>query len=104
MLPSLYSPASAANYRINMLREGELPDDVLRCIVVPTLLLCSARDRMLPSIEEGASSLVSNTCVQHLCPTPVSITPAQHLCPVFHMSAHLSARCYADLPWQVVYG
>ncbi len=48
-----YGPAAAANFRTNLLRDGEVDDAVLARVAVPTLLLCSARDRLLPSIVEG---------------------------------------------------
>jgi pimeloyl-ACP methyl ester carboxylesterase len=52
--PGLFAPAAAANFRANLLREGNLSDDQLRAVSVPTLVVSSARDRMLPSIAEGA--------------------------------------------------
>lgn len=48
-----YGPAAAANFRANLLRDGDVEDAVLARLTVPTLLLCSARDRLLPSIVEG---------------------------------------------------
>eukprot|EP00798_Chlamydomonas_sp_ICE-L_P021423 gene21423-28387_t len=50
----MHDPAAAINYRVNLMRGGIVTDDSLSMIRVPTLILCSARDRMLPSIEEGA--------------------------------------------------
>ena len=50
---SLYGPAAAANFRVGLLREGDLPDDQLKRILVPTVVISSARDQMLPSIQEG---------------------------------------------------
>jgi hypothetical protein len=49
----VFGPAAAANYRSNLLRTGNLSDRVLRRIDTPTLLLSSAKDRMLPSLAEG---------------------------------------------------
>ncbi|KAI8467052.1 MAG: hypothetical protein J3K34DRAFT_472042 [Monoraphidium minutum] len=51
---SLFAPAAAANFRANMLRDGNVPDADLARMRVPTLVVCSARDRMLPSLAEGA--------------------------------------------------
>ncbi|KAF8058058.1 acyltransferase-like protein [Scenedesmus sp. PABB004] len=51
---SIFAPAAAANFRSNLLRTGNLPDATLRRIAVPALVICSAKDRMLPSITEGA--------------------------------------------------
>lgn len=48
-----YGPAAAANFRTNLMREGDLDDAVLAHIATPTLLITSARDRMLPAISEG---------------------------------------------------
>lgn len=53
----VFGPAAAANYRSNLLRTGNLPDRVLRRIDTPTLLLSSAKDRMLPSLAEGMHKL-----------------------------------------------
>jgi pimeloyl-ACP methyl ester carboxylesterase len=58
----VFGPAAAANYRSNLLRTGNLSDRVLRRIDTPTLLLSSAKDRMLPSLAEGAQPQLS------LCP------------------------------------
>lgn len=49
----VFGPAAAANFRTNLLRTGNLSDRVLRRIDVPTLLISSAKDRMLPSLAEG---------------------------------------------------
>lgn len=49
----MFGPAAAANFRSNLLRSGNLPDSTLRRIDTPTLLLSSAKDRMLPSLAEG---------------------------------------------------
>lgn len=49
-----FGPAAAANFRTNLLRSGDPGEAVLRSIRAPTLLLSSARDRLLPSIREGA--------------------------------------------------
>eukprot|EP00798_Chlamydomonas_sp_ICE-L_P025747 gene25747-11410_t len=50
----LHSPAAAANFRVNLLRSADLSNTQLKSIKLPTLILCSAKDRLLPSIEEGA--------------------------------------------------
>lgn len=52
-----YGPAGAANWRINLLRTGNLSDAQLRSVTVPTLIITSARDRLIPSITEGKGSL-----------------------------------------------
>ncbi|KXZ48759.1 hypothetical protein GPECTOR_25g343 [Gonium pectorale] len=49
-----YGPAAAANFRTNLLRDGDPGEAALRRVVVPVLLITSARDRLLPSILEGA--------------------------------------------------
>lgn len=49
-----FGPAAAANFRANLLRTGDIPDHVLRRIPTRTLVICSARDRLLPSLTEGA--------------------------------------------------
>lgn len=51
-----YGPAGAANWRINLLRTGNLSDAQLRSVTVPTLIITSARDRLIPSITEGKGS------------------------------------------------
>lgn len=61
-------PAAAANYRSNLLRSGNLPDSTLRSLEVPTLLISSAKDRMLPSIAEGEAGSI-------LLPPVVSAMP-----------------------------
>ena len=53
----LYGPAAAANFRVGLLREGDLPDLQLKRVSVPTVIISSARDRMLPSIQEGSRLL-----------------------------------------------
>eukprot|EP00879_Flechtneria_rotunda_P011456 GHRR01011969.1.p1 GENE.GHRR01011969.1~~GHRR01011969.1.p1 ORF type:complete len:750 (+),score=309.75 GHRR01011969.1:1187-3436(+) len=50
----VFAPAAAANFRANLMRSGNLPDKTLRKVEVPTLVISSAKDRMLPSIAEGA--------------------------------------------------
>ena len=51
----MYAPAAAANFRVGLLREGDLPLVQLKRIASPTVIISSARDRLLPSIEEGAT-------------------------------------------------
>ena len=49
-----YLPAVAASHRMRLMAEGgNIPDHRLRRISTPTLLLTSAKDRLLPSLEEG---------------------------------------------------
>lgn len=50
---AMYGPAAAANFRVGLLREGDLPLVQLKRISPPTVIISSARDRLLPSIEEG---------------------------------------------------
>ncbi|GBF88231.1 alpha beta-hydrolase [Raphidocelis subcapitata] len=50
----VFAPAAAANFRANLLRQGNLPDSQLARVAVPTVVVVSARDRMLPSLAEGA--------------------------------------------------
>lgn len=50
---SVFAPAAAANFRANLMRNGNLRDRVLKDIQVPCLLVSSAKDRMLPSLAEG---------------------------------------------------
>lgn len=45
--------AAAANHRANMLRDASLADSALQRLQVPTLIISSARDRLLPSLQEG---------------------------------------------------
>lgn len=49
-----YMPSATANWRLNLLRSGGLPDAQLASIRVPTLLVASAADRLLPSMSEAA--------------------------------------------------
>ncbi|KAG2447181.1 hypothetical protein HYH02_007924 [Chlamydomonas schloesseri] len=49
-----YGPAAAANFRTNLLRTGDPGEEALRRVTTPVLLVTSARDRLLPSIAEGA--------------------------------------------------
>jgi hypothetical protein len=49
----LYAPAAAASFRADLLRSGDPGPAVLRGVRLPVLLLCSACDRLLPSIVEG---------------------------------------------------
>lgn len=58
----MFGPAAAANFRSNLLRSGNLPDNLLRRLDTPTLLLSSAKDRMLPSLAEGEGGVVG-VCV-----------------------------------------
>jgi pimeloyl-ACP methyl ester carboxylesterase len=50
---SVFAPAAAANFRSNLMRTGNLSERELRGLEVPTLIITSAKDRMLPSIAEG---------------------------------------------------
>eukprot|EP00955_Chlamydomonas_euryale_P103975 365535-Chlamydomonas_euryale.AAC.11 len=49
-----YEPAAAANFRTNLLRSGNLPDATLRGMHVRTLVVASAKDRLLPSLREAS--------------------------------------------------
>ncbi|KAG2444441.1 hypothetical protein HXX76_001194 [Chlamydomonas incerta] len=49
-----YGPAAAANFRTNLLRTGDPGEEALARVRTPVLLVTSARDRLLPSIAEGA--------------------------------------------------
>lgn len=51
---STFVASGSANWRFQLLRQADLEDPVLRRVAVPTLLLASARDRLLPSTEETA--------------------------------------------------
>lgn len=51
-----HEPAMAANFRINLLKEGNLSDKDFRRITTKTLLICSAKDRLFASLKEGARS------------------------------------------------
>lgn len=50
------NPSEAAAFRLQLMRSGDLPEAQLRSISVPTTLLCSNKDRLFPSMEEGASA------------------------------------------------
>ena len=52
------SAAEAVNFRMQLLQDGDLPDAVLERIEVPTLVLASAKDRLLPSMQEGTLPVV----------------------------------------------
>ena len=47
------NPSEAAAFRLQLMRSGDLPDHQLRSITAKTLLLCSNKDRLFPSLEEG---------------------------------------------------
>lgn len=49
----LYTPAVTASWRLRLLRKGNLPDAELAKIRAPTLIVASAADRLLPSLEES---------------------------------------------------
>jgi hypothetical protein len=49
-----YAPAGAVNFRLNLLRHGNLSDAAISAIAMPTLVVCSAKDRIFPSMQEGA--------------------------------------------------
>eukprot|EP00198_Chlamydomonas_reinhardtii_P000144 XP_001689479.1 acetyltransferase/acyltransferase [Chlamydomonas reinhardtii] len=49
-----YGPAAAANFRTNLLRTGDPGEEALARVRTPVLMVTSARDRLLPSIAEGA--------------------------------------------------
>lgn len=49
-----YGPAAAGSWRLGLLVTGNLSDERLSGIRVPTLLISSAKDRLLGSLQEGA--------------------------------------------------
>lgn len=52
--PTTFVAAESAQWRFGLLQQGDLSESQLRQIRVPTLLVASARDRLLPSTEETA--------------------------------------------------
>ncbi|BDA40991.1 probable acyltransferase-like protein At1g54570, chloroplastic [Coccomyxa sp. Obi] len=52
--PQLYEPAVTASWRLRMLRKGNVSDADLQRVRAPTLIVASAADRLLPSLEESA--------------------------------------------------
>jgi hypothetical protein len=52
-----YAPAATVSFRLEQLGHGDLADCALSTIQVPTLVFCSAKDRLLPSMQEGAHQL-----------------------------------------------
>ncbi|KAF5832325.1 hypothetical protein DUNSADRAFT_11801 [Dunaliella salina] len=64
--------AAAANFRSNLMREADLPDDMLRGISVPVLLISAARDRLLPSVQEGTLANPAGSV-----PQPIASSQAQ---------------------------
>ena len=48
-----YAPAAAADWRLNLLRTGNLTEEAIKSIDVPTVVLCSMKDRLFPSMQEG---------------------------------------------------
>lgn len=67
---STHAPAAAADFRIQLLRGGNLTDSRLAQIEVHTVVVSSARDRLLPSMREGAP-----------------LSPPSHLTPHWHVHA-----------------
>ncbi|KAK9831878.1 hypothetical protein WJX81_004455 [Elliptochloris bilobata] len=53
-----YLPAATASWRLRLLRTADMSDAAIASIRVPTLVVASARDRLLPSLAE-AGRLVS---------------------------------------------
>jgi pimeloyl-ACP methyl ester carboxylesterase len=49
-----HEPSACTSFRLKMLRSGDLPHGTLSRIHTPTLLICSAQDRLFPSMREGA--------------------------------------------------
>lgn len=47
-------PSGAAAHRMKMLRSSSLPERYLQAVQQPTLVVVSGRDRLLPSLQEGA--------------------------------------------------
>lgn len=54
-----HPPAAAADFRIQLLRGGDLNDARLSQIQVPTVVVSSARDRLFPSMKEGVAYVSS---------------------------------------------
>lgn len=48
-----HAPAQAVDFRLRLLQNGALDDAELARIKVPTLVVASAKDRLLPSLREG---------------------------------------------------
>ena len=46
-------PQATSVWRMELLRQFELPIEKLRSLSIPTLILASAKDRLLPSLVEG---------------------------------------------------
>lgn len=51
---STHAPAAATDFRIQLMRGGDLTDSRLAQIQVNTVIVASARDRLFPSMSEGA--------------------------------------------------
>ena len=49
-----YAPAATVDWRLSLLRSGNLTDEAIKSIQVPAVLLCSMKDRLFPSMQEGA--------------------------------------------------
>ncbi len=65
-----HPPAQAASWRLQLLREGDVDDDVLASIHIPVLLVASAQDRMLPTLSEAARlQRCIPTAARHVLPT-----------------------------------
>jgi pimeloyl-ACP methyl ester carboxylesterase len=46
-------PQPTSVWRMNLLQEFEVPGEALRSLTIPTLILASAKDRLLPSLSEA---------------------------------------------------
>lgn len=57
--------AACSSFRIQLLRNGALPERVLRRVGVPIVLVCSAQDRLLPSKFEGMLDLRPLCACEH---------------------------------------
>lgn len=48
------APAEAVSFRLSLLQTGDLPDAAIASVKIPALVLCSVKDRLFPSLREGA--------------------------------------------------
>lgn len=82
----LHLPAVAAAHRMSMMMDASPADSQLRGISSPTLLLCSANDKLFNSVDEGRQRSF-DTRLLVPCSTFLFI------------SLHFST-CWLDLCWQ----
>eukprot|EP00899_Mesostigma_viride_P020826 jgi/Mesvir1/28745/Mv19713-RA.1 len=64
LAPLDYLPAATASYRLSMLEEDAVSDEILSAVTQPVLLLASARDRFLPSLPETSRLASLLPCAQ----------------------------------------